>query len=308
MSAKRKMFLANAALLGVAISWGYTFVLTKDLLEEIPPFYFLGTRFLLAALLLLPFVWGSLKRTGWQVWKMGIGCGIALWAAFMLQVIGIDLTTPGKAGVITGTMVMIVPFLYFAWARIPMQPGPVLGSLCAFSGLILLSWDGGWSGINIGDVVTFVGAIFFAVHMVMVDRSYNRNVTFDALVFVMIQLLVVGIIDTGIAAFIEPFPHLGSISPYGWFAYGFDLLFGTLLAYIVQVKAQKYSPPTHVSLLLAFEPVFAFVFSWLLWGEAVSAAIITGVFLILSGVFVTEGFDMLRAKSKSPAPELKRSS
>lgn len=299
MSHKKHMLLANLALLGIAIAWGYTFVLTKDLLEEMGPLYFIGTRFLLAALLLLPFCWKHLRRTDREVWKAGLACGLLLWASFTLQVVGINLTTPGKAGVLTGTMVIFAPLLYFVWARIPVQTGPLLGSLCAFSGLILLSWDGNWSGVNLGDGLTLLCACCFAIHMVMVDRLYHKNITFDALLFVMIQLFVVGIIDTALAVATEPLP--GMLSPYGWFAYLFDLLIGTALAYVVQIKAQKYSPPTHVSLILAFEPVFAFVFSWLLWGEAATSAVVVGIVLILAGIFVTEGWEMIRARIKDAA-------
>ncbi|BAU29167.1 drug/metabolite transporter (DMT)-like permease [Aneurinibacillus soli] len=299
MSHKKHMLLANLALLGIAIAWGYTFVLTKDLLEEMGPLYFIGTRFLLAALLLLPFCWKHLRRTDREVWKSGLACGLLLWASFTLQVVGINLTTPGKAGVLTGTMVIFAPLLYFVWARIPVQTGPLLGSLCAFSGLILLSWDSNWSGINLGDGLTLLCAFCFAIHMVMVDRLYHKNITFDALLFVMIQLFVVGIIDTALAIATEPVP--GMLSPYGWFAYLFDLLIGTALAYVVQIKAQKYSPPTHVSLILAFEPVFAFIFSWLLWGEAATSAVVVGIVLILAGIFVTEGWEMVRTRMKNTA-------
>lgn len=293
MLLKRRVLWANLSMLGIAIAWGYTFVLSKELLKEMTPFYFIGTRFLLAALLIVPFKWKAIKNTSLLIWKMGTGCGLMLGAAFTLQILGIQLTTPGKAGVITGTLVVLVPFLYFTWARIPVQRGPVLGSISAFIGLFLLSSDGNWSGINTGDLLAFLCAICFAVHMVMVDRIYSRGISFDAYVFVMIQLLVAGIVDTCIAVAIEPVPK--PIAAYGWYAYGFDLLIGTLLAYIVQIKAQKYSSPTHISLLISFEPVFAFVFSCLLWGEVISIASIIGVFLILLGIFVTEAFDIIRS-------------
>jgi drug/metabolite transporter (DMT)-like permease len=289
---KRKVLLVNLSMLGIAIAWGYTFVLSKELLEEMTPFYFIGTRFLLAALLIVPFKWKEIRNTHIFTWKMGAACGLMLGAAFTLQILGIEMTTPGKAGVITGTLVVLVPFLYFVWTRIPVRMGPVLGSISAFIGLLLLSSDGDWSGINWGDFLVFLCAICFAIHIVMVDRIYSKGVSFDAFVFVMIQLLVAGIVDTGIALVIEPVPQ--PISPYGWYAYGFDLLIGTLLAYIVQIKAQQYSSPTHISLLISFEPVFAFVFSCLLWGEIISAASVIGVVLILLGIFSTEAFDIVR--------------
>ncbi|MFS0565471.1 DMT family transporter [Brevibacillus invocatus] len=216
----------------------------------------------------------------------GIICGIVLCAAFTFQILGIDRTTPGKAGVITGTNVILVPFLYFIWRRKPVGKGAVIGSLLAFAGLTCLSGDEGWTGISFGDFLVFLCAIFFALHILLVDRLYEQREDVDSLNFVMIQLLVVGVIDLAIALFVEPLPQ--PLSSYGWFAFLFDCLIGTLLAYIVQIKAQQFSPPVHVSILLSLEAVFAFLFSWLLWGEPVTPIVWTGVALMLAGIYITE--------------------
>ncbi|MCK9912395.1 hypothetical protein MXD81_24790, partial [Microbacteriaceae bacterium K1510] len=82
----------------------------------------------------------------------------------------------------------------------------------------------------------------FALHVVMVDRAFQQRENVDTLHFVMIQLSVVGVVSLLLAFLTEPLPKL--LSPYGWFAYSFDLAAGTLLAYLVQIKAQKYTPPT----------------------------------------------------------------
>lgn len=286
MATKKQMIWADLSLFFIALAWGYTFVLSKDILTEMTPFYFLGTRFLLAALLLLPFVWRRLKKVSRDVWVQGIICGIVLCAAFTFQILGIDRTTPGKAGVITGTNVILVPFLYFIWRRKPVGKGAVIGSLLAFVGLTFLSGNEGWTGISFGDFLVFLCAIFFALHILLVDRMYEQREDVDSLNFVMIQLLVVGVIDLAIALFVEPLPQ--PLSSYGWFAFLFDCLIGTLLAYVVQIKAQQFSPPVHVSILLSLEAVFAFLFSWLLWGEPVTPIVWTGVALMLAGIYITE--------------------
>lgn len=286
MATKKQLIWADLSLFFIALAWGYTFVLSKDILTEMTPFYFLGTRFLLAALLLLPFVWRRLKKVSRDVWVQGIICGIVLCAAFTFQILGIDRTTPGKAGVITGTNVILVPFLYFIWRRKPVGKGAVIGSLLAFVGLTCLSGNEGWTGISFGDFLVFLCAIFFALHILLVDRMYEQREDVDSLNFVMIQLLVVGVIDLAIALFVEPLPQL--LSSYGWFAFLFDCLIGTLLAYVVQIKAQQFSPPVHVSILLSLEAVFAFLFSWLLWGEPVTPIVWTGVALMLAGIYITE--------------------
>jgi drug/metabolite transporter (DMT)-like permease len=283
---KKQLLWADLSLLFIALAWGYTFILSKDLLTELTPFVFTGTRFLVAALILLPFVWKRLRSVSREVWIQGAVCGIALCAAYTLQILGIERTTPGKAGVITGTNVILVPFLYFLWRRLPVKKGAVIGSLLAFAGLLCLSGEGEWAGLSSGDLLVFLCAVFFALHILMVDRAYEKHQDIDTLAFVMIQLMVVGVIDTAIAAVSEPIPH--QLSGYGWFAFWFDCLIGTLLAYVVQIKAQQFSPPVHVSILLSLEAVFAFLFSWLLWGEPLTTVVVIGVALMLAGIYVTE--------------------
>ncbi len=288
MTINKRLLLADLSLLGIAIAWGYTFVLMKDLLDEMTPLYLTGTRFLLAGLIIAAFQYKKLKLITWDYWKVGIACGLALGMAYTLQAFGVNLTTPGKAGVLTGLAVIIVPFLYFFWSKMPVQKAPVIGSIMAFLGLSLLSWNGGGAldALNFGDFLVFLCAVFFAVHVVMVDQTYRNREHFDPILFAMIQLIVVGVLDTILAIIVEPVP--APLSPYGWFAYSFDLFLGTLLAYIVQLRAQQISPPIHVTLILSLESVFAFVFSWLIWGEPVTSWIIAGVVMILMGIYVTE--------------------
>lgn len=299
MSGRKKVIIADVSLLGIALAWGYTFVLTKDLLDETSPLFLTGTRFLLAALLLWSFKHSALKKAEWHVWKKGIQCGIPLWAGFALQTVGIAHTTPGKAGVLTGTVVIIVPLLSFLVMKTAVPRGALIGSLLTFCGLALLSWDGSALYMSGGDVLVLLCAVCFAIHILLVDRIYKQKESFDDLVFIMIQLLVVGVISLPFAFWLEPLPRL--LSTYGWFAFGFDLLIGTLLAYIVQIKAQQYSPPAHVSLLLSLESFFAFLFSWLLWGEMITRSVIIGIFLILLGILVTEASSLFRPVKEAAA-------
>ncbi|MGJ7911153.1 DMT family transporter [Neobacillus sp. LXY-1] len=297
MSSRKIVIIADLSLLGIALAWGYIFVLTKDLLNEISPLFLNAGRFLFSAMILWIFKQKNVRKAGWDVWKKGVLCGLPLWLAFTLQTFGIENTTPGKAGVLTGTVIIIVPFLYFVFSKVAIQKGVIIGCLLTFGGLAILSWDGGSMKGNIGDLLVLLCAVFFAIHILAVDRVYEQSDSFDSFVFIMIQLLVAGVMSVPFAFLLEPLPS--SLSSYGWFAFGFDTLIGTLLAYIVQIKAQQYSPPTHVSLLLSLESFFAFLFSWLLWGEVLTRNVLIGVSLILLGVFMTELLNILRPIRKS---------
>jgi len=91
MSRSRK---AHLLLVLVTFLWGATFVLVKDALNDISPFFFNAIRFCLgcAALLLIyrkhltSFTAGSLRS--------GIVVGIFLWLGYEFQNAGLRLTTP----------------------------------------------------------------------------------------------------------------------------------------------------------------------------------------------------------------------
>lgn len=250
------------------------------------PLFFTGSRFLVAALILAIWQWKRIKEMTPFYWKAGIVSGILLCLAYTTQIYGIDLTTPGKAGMITGTAVVMVPFLYFLWSRTPIRKGPILGSFCAFFGLCLFSWDGSLTGVNNGDLLVLLCALCFAIHTVYVDRTYEKEEPVNPLLFAMVQLAVVGVVGSILAVLFEPMPT--QLSAYGWYAYLFELVVGTLIAYIVQLRAQSITTPIRVSLLLSLESVFAFGFSWLLWGEPVTVSILFGGIFLLAGIYITE--------------------
>ncbi|NBU98815.1 MAG: hypothetical protein EBS19_11505 [Spirochaetia bacterium] len=70
-----------------------------------------------------------------------------------------------------------------------------------------------------------------------------------------------------------------------------NILIGTILAYSAQIVVQKYSPPTHISLIMVFESVFAFFFSWLFYGEVITWKTITGASLMIFGIIITAVYD-----------------
>lgn len=285
----RKSLFADLILFLITVSWGYTFVLTKDLVDEITPLYFIGSRFLIAAVLLLLFTWRSLRLVTKDDLRSGILAGLALGAAFNLQIFGIQWTTPGKAGLFTGTAVLWIPFFYFIWSRKPLRMDTVISAFIVFAGLALFSWKDSFDfiGLNAGDLLALGGALFFAVHVMMVDHYHQkRKSALPESFFVMLQLFVVGVVTLIFAVPLEPFPS--ALSPYGWFAYGFDLLFGTLLAYMGQIYAQKYTHPAHVGIILAFESFFAYLFSWWLWGETLTHHMWMGIFMFVLGLAVAE--------------------
>lgn len=292
-----KVFLSDSLLFLITIGWGYTYIASKNVLEEVGEFYFLSLRFLLAAAILLLFQLHRLDRLTPNIFRQAGICGLSLGFAFYCQLMGLKVTTPGTAGLITGLFVVIVPFLYFFFSKKPLQTAPVVGSFIAFLGLFIFSYDDRPLSLDgLGEIFLFFSAIFFAVHIVLIDRAYRKFPDLDGMAFAFVQLMVVGAMFVPPSLLYEEFPLVYTPSAFQGFWY--NVLVGTVIAYSAQTILQKYSPPTHVSIIFAFESVFAFFFSWIFYGETITTKILIGVVLMLTGVFVTEILDRHKFKLK----------
>ena len=134
------------ALVAVTAVWGATFVMVRDAVASIPPSTFVAYRFLVAAALLALARPRALTARRPGMLAAGIVTGVALFAGYAFQTVGLQYTTASNAGFITGLSVVLTPLL--AAVALRERPGlwPALGAALAFAGLALLSLA--WSGAS----------------------------------------------------------------------------------------------------------------------------------------------------------------
>jgi len=289
--------LADAALLVVTAIWGGTFVMVKDAVASYPVFSFLAIRFAIAAIALLPFLYWRRRQRGNRRFALSGrgsrrpaafalaagGLGLALFAGYAFQTAGLSLTTPAKAGFITGLSVVIVPAVSTVLGRSGQGAGRSawLGVGLATAGLALLSLQEGLT-IAAGDLLVFGCAVAFAVHILLTGRLSPRH---DPVLLTFGQVIVVAACSAVTALLFEARPPLsGSVL----FAATFTAVLATALAFGVQTVAQRFTHATHTALIFAAEPVFAGLFSFLLIGELLSPRQLAGCGLILAGMLVSE--------------------
>src|SRR3989338_5306782 len=102
---------ADGVLFIVAVLWGGTFPFIRDAMQSTDPYWFVGIRCLLAALVLVPFVWPLLKQTDRQVLIGGAILGALNAAIYIFQTLGLRTISSGTSAFITGMSVVFVPFL-----------------------------------------------------------------------------------------------------------------------------------------------------------------------------------------------------
>ncbi len=261
----------------VTFIWGSSFVAQKFGLQNIGPMTFFCIRSAIAVVFLSMVVLYR-KKTGKvnneaykrnDVIKGGILCGLALSVAGSLQQVGLLYTTVGKTGFITSLYVIIVPLLGLFMGK-KLRKIMILCIAGTVIGLYLLCVPAGEfqvSSFNIGEALVMLSALFFSVHIILIDEFTGRA---DSIEISCIQFIVVAVIALPAMLLIDP--HV--IVPGETFCYSLPkiediyhsiipLLYSGVLssgiAYTLQIKAQKHINPVIASLILCVEAIFAAV-------------------------------------------------
>ena len=278
---------ANLMLLLAAAIWGFGFVAQRLGLNFIEPFAFNGIRFLLGSCSLLPLIWWFSRRSETSatsersLTKAGLLAGGVLFIAATLQQVGLLYTTAAKAGFITGLYLILVPILGLLLKH---SSGLTtwLGASLAVVGLYLLSINDDFS-MSFGDMLQFIGALFWAVHILLIDHYSGRV---SPLKLSAVQFVVCGLLSLGVSLLIET-PNLAGVLA-GWQPILYAGLVSVGVAYTLQVVGQKSANPAHAAIILSLESVFAAVGGVWLLDESLSARAWLGCALMLAGMLLSQ--------------------
>ena len=273
---------ADLTLLSVAVVWGSAFVVQRVAAAHLGPLFFNGIRFLLGALTLCTVVRGRWRTMTRLEWRGGTLAGLLLFGAATLQQMGLQFTTAGKAGFITGLYVVLVPlFLAFGgWQRPHWSAG--VASLLAAAGLFLLS-AGGQLTLAPGDGLELVGAVLWALHVLLIGRLAGQV---NTLRLALVQYLVCGALSTSLGLAIE-FHTLAGLAV-AWWAVAYGGIFSVGLGYTLQVIGQRATPATDAAIILSMEAVFAALFGWLFLDETLTTRQLAGCGLMLAGMLLAQ--------------------
>jgi len=271
---------ADLTLLLVSIIWGSAFVAQRVAGQMNSVYLFNGARYLLAALVVLPFV-GRIDKPPKAQYKWMFIAGFVLFLGSALQQLGVVYTTAGNAGFITALYVVLVPIVLFIGWRERLHWLAVLAVGLAVGGAYLLS-TGGRFEVRAGDALELVSALFWAFHVVILGKFASQ---FESKSFSVGQLIVCGILNLIVGIFVE------KSMPFDWSllaAIAYTALFSLGLCYTLQIWAQRHTPPADAALILSLESVFAVLAGWLLLGETLTPLQILGCALIFAAVILSQ--------------------
>ncbi len=262
--------------------WGSAFVVCRAVADQVGALAYNGARFLLGSLTLLPLVWRRLRSITRIEIGGGMLAGALLFGASALQQTGLQFTTAGKAGFITGLYVVFVPILLALVWRQPPPGSAWLASVLAMIGLLLLSTVEQMT-LAPGDGLELAGAVLWAVHVIVIGGLANRV---DVLRLAWMQYAVCGWLSLSGGLIFESHT-LGGFAV-AWWAVVYTGLFSIGLAYTLQIAGQRHAPPTDAAILLSMEAVFAVLSGWLLLSETLTARQLWGCGLMLAGMLLAQ--------------------
>lgn len=274
-----------------AMIWGFAFVAQRVGADYLRPFTFNGIRFAMGALSLIPviliFERGKSDRKALSATvKYGLVAGVVLCVASNLQQYGVELTgSAGKSGFITGLYTVLVPVIYFLFFRRRTGLPVWIGAIVTVAGLYLLCGVDTSAPFGIGDVVLIIGAVLWAVHIIILDKAGDevRPLRFSAVQFsvcAVLTLICAAIFDSG--SFTVEYVRQAII----------PLLYGGVgsvgIAYTCQILGQRDADPTFAAIVLSTEAVFSAVGAAIILKEYMEVPGYIGCALIFMGIVLSQ--------------------
>ena len=256
----RKEWIADGILTLTALIWGTGFVVMKNTLSSVPPAAIIAIRYGIATLLAAVLFRRHLKDIARADVARGALVGLLLALAYIVQTIGLDYTTAGKNAFLTTVYVLLVPFASWLIFRQKLSRSNFIAAGLMLAGIGCLSLDGESGGLNIGDLLTLLCGVFYAAHIMAVERCQRKTNTYALIV-----------LQFAFAAA---------------FAAVYHLLFERGLPMSLQNIGQSMAPASHASILLSLESVFGALASCIFLGEAVTPRMLLGFAVIFAALVV----------------------
>ena len=278
-------------LVAMALIWGYSFLTMKTVLDTVPTFMLLACRFLLSAVIMFIIFRKRIKaHFNREYLGFGVLMGCVIWSAYAAQTLGLVDTTPGKNAFLTGTYCILVPFIALILFKERVTKWHIASALLCLVGVGFVALDN--FSIQMGDLMTLVGAVFFAVDMAVVGHIGRTR---DVSVLTSWMFLFVGLFSLAATTAFEPRVPAEQWTPEIIGQLVFLAVVCTTIGLLLQNQALSHVPPATGSLLLSLESPSGVLFSVLMAGEVLTGKLIFGFVLIFLSIVLSEThFSFLR--------------
>ncbi|QMS85571.1 DMT family transporter [Candidatus Xianfuyuplasma coldseepsis] len=293
--------IARVVLITAGLIWGFGFIGNKYILDSgWTDVQLLFVRFVSAFVFITLFYFKRIIKANRVVIKQGLILGVFLFFGFFFQTWGLEYTTASNNAIITAGYIVILPLIVYLFDRIKVPRNTIMAALITMAGIVIISVDFTEFTIGIGDVLTFLGAVFWAIHIFILGHQTKKH---DLFVLLAVQLFVFSVFITTIMILGDGFPTIARGYDDRFNLYGVGLLLGftaSFLAFTMQAFGQKYTNPTEAAILISTESVFGPIFAMLFYSEPFSITLLIGMILVFGGIVLSEtGGNLFKQRNKT---------
>lgn len=278
---------ANMLLLLTGAIWGMGFVAQSTAMAAIGPFLFIGLRFGVATVAILPLALREARVSGRALsprdWRVFAGIGAILFGGMAAQQAGLMTTSVTNSGFLTGLYLIFVPFLGVALFRDFPHWVVWPSAFAALGGVFLLS-GGRLDGLKTGDWLTILCAGFWALQILFINRYANH--TGRPVTLAVTQFAVTALLALAIALPVEriDFTAIRLAAPEILFAG----VFAGGIAFTMQTVGQRHTTAANAAIILSSEALFAALFGALMLGDRLNGMAALGCALIFAAMLAVE--------------------
>ncbi len=279
---KKKDIAGKLCLLLATLVWGTSFFILKNAIDVFPTFFVLAVRFSLSAVFIGLIFIKKIIKINKKSALHGAIIGLVVAGAYALQTVGLKYTTPAKNAFLTAVYVVLVPFLSWLFLRKKPQIKNIIAAVMCIVGIGLVSLNGSFS-IGIGDVLTLLSGIFYALQIIFTAKYASDD---DPIQLVFMELAVVGAVFWIVSLAAEKIPTgitFNSFLPILYLAF-----ICTALAQFCQMVGQKHTSSNSAAIILSLESVFGTLFSVIFYHEVLTLQLICGFAIIFIAVLLGE--------------------
>lgn len=282
--------LARVILISAGIIWGLGFIGNKFIIDNgWNDAQLLFVRFGTATILIFSVYFNRIRKTNKEVIKKGLFLGLFFYLGFFFQTWGIVNTSASNNALITAGYIIVIPIIIFIVEKEKVHPKTMIAGIITLIGIGFISFSTGNSESHLfGDILTFIGAIFYGIHMYFLGKLTKKLDLFVLLAFQLltfmfftsIQLLIAGGFNRGMFVEARDFTVLGVAVGLGVFA--------SFIAFIFQSIGQKNSNEAEAAILISTESLFGPLFAIIFYNDPFNLLVLLAIVFVFMGIVLSE--------------------
>ena len=271
-----------------AMFWGISYPLTK-FVEDVPTFYIISLRFILAAALLAVCFFRHFRNYNFDTLKYSFILSFLLTAMYIFNIVGVKYTTSVKASFFTTLSFLVCPVINLILYKMKIQKFIGISALICLAGTCMLCYtpDMGKLVINFGDILCAFASIAGAINIIFMEKmSHKENI--DNTLFTIFLMAFIALWGTIIALARGEFSYHSQVTSSQMIAIVLMGLFSSAGAFILQIHCEKHVPSNRVGIIFSLEPASGCILSVLLIHETMSLIGWMGALVIMISILYME--------------------